>query len=986
MNPQYEVASAVRRALLISAVSAAGFTAPVMAQDAEEAADSLDTVVVTGSRIRQPNLTTTSPVTQVTAEDIATQGVTRIEDLINQLPQAFAAQNATVANGSTGTATIDLRDLGSARTLVLVDGRRMPYGGVTNSAADLNQIPGPLVERVEVLTGGASAVYGSDAVAGVVNFIMKKDFEGVEVGASYSFYQHNNDFGGPGAVKLRDVIAGRAVTNPAQFALPDSNVTDGYGQEAYAIMGVSTGDGRGNLTAYATFLDHEEILQRDRDFSACSLAGGTPTVSFGCGGSGTADPGTFTDFATFNFTVDRAGAGNTFRNFNAGLDQYNFGPVNHFLRPDRRYSLGVMGHYELSEKADVYTQLMFTDYRSVAQIAPGGAFFDTSTVNCDNPLLSAQQLAGIGCSAALIAAGDSVPLFIGRRNTEGGGRQQDFHNVSFRGVVGVRGDISSNWNYDASAQFSRLTADQQTLNYFVIERIARAIDVVTNPATGQPICRSALNGSDPGCVPYNIFQIGGVTQEALDYLQAPGIQSGVIDQEVFQASISGDLTDAGIKLPTANDGAKVVFGVEYRRDKLENDTDSLLSTASLSGTGGATIGITGSTKVTDLFMEAQMPLVQDKAFAKHLGVELAYRYSDYDAVSTDTYKLAADWAPVEDVRFRASYQRAVRAANIVELFTAQGFNLFDPTIGDPCGLQDRDARATAAECIATGVPAAGVGTAALDSPAGQFQFLQGGNPDLNPEESDTVTFGVVITPQFAPGLSVTIDYFDIKVDGLISTFGAENTLAACYFEDDAAACGRINRNALGQLWLGSGNVVDLNINIGSLETSGVDLTFNYTGVEIGKFGSLSFSLTGTYLNEIITNPGPGIDPYDCVGAFAGECGTPAFEWRHLARVGWKTPWEGVDMSLAWRYFGKAEQFGVTNLAKIDRSFGAENYFDLFGSWTINEKASVRLGVNNILDNDPQINNLVGTTGNGNTYPQTYDALGRYIFAGVKYNF
>jgi len=359
MSTSNSIRHAVRYALLTSA--AAGAAVPAYAAD-----QTIQEVVVTGSRIAQPNLETTSPVTQVTAEDVITQGVTKVEDLINQLPQAFAAQNATVSNGSTGTATVNLRGLGSNRTLVLIDGRRMPYGGVTNSAADLNQIPTAMVERVEVLTGGASAVYGSDAVAGVVNFIMKKDFEGIQFDGQYSLYQHNNDFGGPGAVKLRDVIAGRAATNPAQFALPDDNVTDGNGVQGTLIMGVSTEDGRGNITAYASYQDNHEVLQRDRDFSACSLDV-NPTVSFACGGSSTAFPGRFTDFGSnsnasngpdgkpgggddvpdtnplpgFNSSLD----GQTFRAFNAGTDQYNFGPVNHYLRPDSRYSLGAMGHY-----------------------------------------------------------------------------------------------------------------------------------------------------------------------------------------------------------------------------------------------------------------------------------------------------------------------------------------------------------------------------------------------------------------------------------------------------------------------------------------------------------------------------------------------------------------------------------------------------------------------------------------------------------------
>lgn len=989
--------NSVRRAVHLALFSGAAAAAAVTTVPAFAADSTIQEVVVTGSRIAQPNLQTTSPVTQVTAEDVAVQGVTRIEDLVNQLPQAFAAQNATVANGATGTATVNLRGLGSQRTLVLIDGRRMPYGGVDNSAADLNQIPTAMVERVEVLTGGASAVYGSDAVAGVVNFIMKKDFEGIQIDAQYNLYQHNNDFGGPGAVGLRDVIAGRSATNPSQFQLPDDNVTDGNGVQSTIMMGVGTDDGRGNITAYASYQDNKEILQRDRDFSACSL-GANPTTSFTCGGSSTAYPGRFTDFATFNYTINSAGAGNEFRNFSNALDQYNFGPVNHYLRPDTRYSLGAMGHYELAEFADVYTQLMFTDVRSIAQIAPGGAFFDTSTINCDNPMMSAQQSAGIGCTPAMIAAGDTTALYIGRRNTEGGGRQQDFHNTSFRGLVGSRGAIAEGWDYDASVQFSRTTADQRTLNYFSIQRLERAIDVVN--LNGVATCRSALPStdprfggvSDPGCMPYNVFAIGGVTNEALNYLQAPGLQQGVIDQNVAVGVITGDLGTIGGKLPWASDSIKVAFGVENRRDKLTNTTDDLLTTAGLSGTGGPTIGIEGSTNVNDLFTEVNIPLVQDKPFAEQLGVDLAYRYSDYNSgISTDTYKFGADWAPVEDIRFRASFQRAVRAPNIIELFTTQGFNLFDLD-GDPCGeALAGETEASFAECVATGVPAANVGSATLDSPAGQYSFNQGGNKDLKPEESDTVSFGVVLTPRFAPGLSVSIDYFDIEITDLISTFGAENTLTACYEFNDAAACGRIHRNpANGALWIGSGNVDNLNTNIGGLQTSGVDLNLNYAGIDMGSWGSLSVNLTATYLLEIITDPGAaGFPEFDCAGLFAGACVSSLTtavnpELRTRTRFGWATPWN-VDLALTHRYISSVDQEGAA-ANRIDRTLDAEHYVDLFGSWAVTDMAQVRLGINNVLDNDPSINASVGTTGNGNTYPQVYDALGRYIFAGATVKF
>ncbi len=992
MERKNQVASAVRRALVMGALTAAG-VAPALAQE------NIGEIVVTGSRIKSANLESTTPVTQVTAADVVTQGVTRVEDLVNQLPQAFAAQNVTIANGSTGTATLNLRGLGSPRTMVLIDGRRMPYGGVQSAAAapDINQIPTQMIERVDVLTGGASAVYGSDAVAGVVNFIMKKDFEGVQVTSQYNFYWHENDFGGPGQTKLRDVIEGRAANNPSQYALPDDSVTDGEGKELSLMVGVNSGDGRGNITAYATVFDGDAVLQGDRDYSACTLAA-NPTTSFACGGSATNSSGTFTDFSNYALTADTVDA---MRNTDSlsntqSNDLYNYGPLNHYQRPERRYSIGALGHYEFGEHADVYTQLMFNDYESIAQIAPGGDFGDTTTINCDNPLFPQANLATIGCGPAEIAAGTSVPMYILRRNVEGGGRQQSFANSSFRVVAGVRGAINEAWGYDASAQYSTTTADAATRNYFVIQRLQRALDVID--VGGVPTCRSVVDGSDPNCVPWNPFVPNGIDQAQLNYLQATGIQAGRISQEIYNGVITGDLGVYGVKSPLASDGIQVVFGAEYRRDALRNDVDALQEQNQLSGAGGAVIGIEGATKVNDLFMEARVPIVQDQAFAESLSFDTAYRYSDYGDATTDTYKFGLEWAPVADVRLRASYQRAVRAANVIELFTAQGFNLFD-AVGDPCGAASRDPEASDAECIATGVPAQNVGQGLLDSPAGQYQFTQGGNQNLRPETSDTYSYGVVFQPRWVPGLAVTVDYFDIKIEDTITTFGAPNTWTACYTNNDPAACARIQRNPNGQLWIGQGNVLDTNINIGSLSTTGYDINIGYTGLEMGRFGSLAFNLTGTYAVDLITQPAPGIDldpspnrfsdSYDCVGYYSSVCGVPSPQWRHRFRTSWQTPWD-VDLSLTWRHYG-----GTTGLTgpnnelptnRIDRVLSAEDYFDLAANWAITDKASLALGINNVLDDNPSLSASVGTVGNGNTYPQTYDALGRYVFLRATVEF
>ena len=983
---------------MIAGASALAFAAPAMAQDATapDPAAQLEEIVVTGSRIPQANLVTTSPVTQVTGEDIDIAGVTRVEDLVNQLPQAFAAQNSTVSNGASGTATVSLRNLGSSRTLVLIDGRRMGYGSPNDDAADLNQIPEQLVERVEVLTGGASAVYGSDAVAGVVNFIMKNNFEGLQIDAQYGFYQHHNDYDGVG--NLRNVIAGRAATNPAQFRLPDDDVVDGESRSINLTMGVSSPDGRGNLMAYAGYRNNNPVIGADRDYSSCAL-GGEAGGSFTCGGSSTAFPGRFISLENdADLTVaGAAGAGNgTFEPFSAATGQYNFGPLNYYQRPDERYTLGAFGRYQINDKAEAFAQLMFSDYQSVAQIAPSGAFLGPIiTLNCDNPLLSAQQQTAIGCAGP----GDTVDTLIGRRNAEGGGRQDSINYTSYRGVVGVRGEITEGWNYDVAAQYSRVRLARTYLNDFSNTRLGRALDVVD--VGGVPTCQSVVDGTDATCVPYDIFSPGGVTQEALDYLQIPLIQTGETTQQVITAAVTGD---TGWAFSTAERNVQVAFGAEYRRDALASTTDNAFATGDGAGQGGPTIGFEGATDVSEVFGEIQIPLADNQSWAYSASIDAAYRRSEYQSFGADTYKVGLDYAPVEDIRFRASYSRAVRAPNVIELFTAQGFNLFDMDF-DPCSAAGRaanNAGPVPAACIGTNpwqVTAAESNGNLLDSPAGQYNFLQGGNPDLEPESADTYTLGFVLTPSFLPGFNLSVDYYSIEVENLIGAIGALNTLDACYTANNATACSLIVRDGpTGALWLNDGNVIDTNVNIGGLSTSGIDFNANYNmdleDFGVVGYGGLQFSFVGTLLQELETDTGLGFDNsvYDCTGFYANQCGVPNPEWRHRARVTWATPWD-LNISGTWRYYGEAEiavlgpDGSLNNSApRLDKVLDDQNYFDLAGTWQVMDTVTLRAGVNNVFDSDPPLSYSVGTTGNNNTYPQLYDSLGRYFFFGVTANF
>ena len=437
------------------------------------------------------------------------------------------------------------------------------------------------------------------------------------------------------------------------------------------------------------------------------------------------------------------------RPFDFANDLYNFGPLNHYQRPERRYNLGAMGHYEFGEHADVYTQLMFNDYESIAQIAPGGAFGETSARSTAAiRLIPANILGTLGCDAAAIAANDCgavpdpAPQHRGRRSPAVV-REPD---IPHRGRVSVARSTRPGAT-TCRHSTRRVPARQSTLNYFQIDRVAKALNVLD--VGGVPTCDVGDRPERTRTACPGIRSSSAASrQEQLAYLQVKGVQVGRINQEIYNGMITGDLGVYGIKSPLASDGIQLVFGAEYRRDTLDHKVDALQEAGRSSPAPAARRSASiGSTKVKELFMEARVPIAQDQAFAESLSFDTAYRYSDYgDGIQTDTYKFGLEWAPIADVRLRGSYQRAVRAANIVELFTAQGFNLFDAP-GDPCGLAAdtptrrptrRSTRHSMRQAYAgTACPSAS-GSSLLDSPAGQYSFLQGGNLDLTPEESDTI--------------------------------------------------------------------------------------------------------------------------------------------------------------------------------------------------------------------------------------------------------
>jgi outer membrane receptor protein involved in Fe transport len=960
---------AVSAALGITSFSAL----PAFAQSDPADAQALEEVVVTGSRIQKTNLVSSSPVTQVDAEELQFQGTVRVEDMMRNLPQVYSDQNTSQSNGATGTATINLRNLGPERTLVLINGRRLPIGTPIQGGegADINQIPGALIKSVEVLTGGASATYGSDAVAGVVNFLMIDDFQGVKLDYQFSQYNHDNDNG-----KWQRIVESNG------FPAADGSETDGDTSDISFIIGGNIEGGRGNVTAYATYRDIDPVLQADRDYSSCALSNDTTT----CFGSATLPSGTFSDFGVlgpngFDYTVQ----GDQFVPRNNLT--YNYGPLNYYQRPDERYTLGAFAHYDVNEHVEAYTELMFMDDRSVSQIAPSGAFFITNTLSCGNAFLSDQQFDAI-CGQFGLTEADSQSVYLGRRNVEGGNRQQDLRHDSFRGVFGLRGDINDTWRYDMYYQYSEVTMQNTYLNDLSITNIGRALDAVDD-GNGNIVCQSVVDGSDPNCVPWNVFQEGGVTQAAINYLTLPLFARGTTDQTVASAYVAGSLGDYGIQSPWAETGIELVVGTEYREENLDFNPDRGNISGDGAGQGGATGPVSGGYDVTEVFFEVSIPVIEGMAFAEEVTLDGGYRYSDYDYnEETDTYGVRLGWAFNQQIKARGSFQRAIRGPNVQELFLPQGLNLFDMA-EDPCGGPVTNGVTNSGrsleECARSGVTAAQFGNIA-NSPAGQYNFLQGGSQDLSPEEADTWSAGIVFTPDFIEGLTLTVDYYDIDIEDGINNLSPEFILNEC-LDGNESQCGLVRRGNSGDLWIGSnvqnsGQVVALNDNLAIEEVTGYDVIADYV-MDIGEWGSLNFNNNLAYIDTWDQQELKGAPAVDCAGNWGASCGYPVPDFQNNLRVTWTTPWD-LTASLQWRYISEIEDLNVDQVDLDD-----VDYFDLSAIWDVTDFATIRAGINNLTDEEPPIaGSAAGSSinGNGNTFPGMYDALGRYWFIGASVGF
>lgn len=992
----------------VAAAVAATLPTLVVAQD-EEA--NLEEVLVTGSRLTKSNVTSSVPLVQIGAEEINSRGVARIEDMVNILPNVFVSQTAEVANGATGTSTLNLRGLGSSRTLVLIDGKRLPFGSPFSSSANVDMVPARMVERVDVVTAGASAVYGSDAVAGVVNFITKKDFEGFEFDYQYGTNYNANDNG-----YMQEKLA------DADFFDPGSTTT-GAASLMSVMMGVNSDDGRGNITLFGSYEDMQSMIGKDRDTGACTLFGSADPF---CGGS--------SNFRRYNGTIGNGVAGTVFQELDGTIVPidfsrsdvfYNYGAVNHYQRPVERWNLGASGHYEITDNVEAYFDTTYMNNKTEAQIAESASFNRPFETNCDNPLLTGGagpngdgimlgSITGtfdangdfVSCLDYMAAGNDPIDVqFINsHRNIEGGPRVSTYENSSWRAIFGFRGDINDDFSFDIFGQFSATEGTRISQNDLNYNRVQQALFIVDD-GNGNPVCRD----SSGGCVPWNIFERNAdgttaVTDEAAAFIAGVGIVTGETEQTVFGGTIEGDFTNMGIQSPMADAGLSGLVGFEMREDKLgrlADDISKISGGRGLTGTGGATLPIAGTIEVEEIFMEMSMPLITGKPMIQELGLTAGYRYSDYttngngvsNSFDADTYFAGISWAPNDEVRFRFNQAVAIRAPNVFDLYVGINTGLVElsPVNGDGDQCSGPTPVATQAQCANTGLSAAQYGS--VDpSAAGQFNLITGGNPNLVAEEGETTTFGVVITPSMIENLSVSIDYFDIEVTDAIGSVPAQTSYDRCLTTGDPAFCANVTRDTAGTLHLlneapdgGLSGLSQQNVNVSTFATEGVDVNVTYM-LDLSDMGSINFDYAATFLDTNYSVAIPGDDKVECAGAYAGPCGLPAPEYNHRFLATWMTPYD-VNVSATWRHIGETDLYGLDDpQGYLEDSMEERNYLDVAATYDYSENVQIRVGANNILGDDAPVTTAAGTgTGNNNTYPGLFD-VSTYLFAGVTVKF
>ncbi len=994
---------------------------------ADEAADEGKEIVVTGSLIQNPNLIQANPVNVTTADAIELKQSNLAEEVLREIPGVVANIGSSVNNGNGGSAYVDLRGLGANRNIVLLDGNRIvPAASLSASssgAVDLNNIPLALISRVDSLTGAAVTTYGADAISGVVNFITKKDFAGVDLSVSDQITQKG----------------------------------DGNFLRADLTVGANFDDGRGNAVLSLGYQKSDPIYQGDRDFSVFGIDSYTGTL----GGSGTTVParvtgtrpifggvvntnptvansacaiGGATTCGTRQVVPATGNAANTYFFF-------NFNPYNIFQTPFKRYNIFAQASYEVSDAVEIYTRGMFSKNNVKTIIAPSGSFGGSVTMNLNNPYLTMalrNQFCGFNtstvasglytprfspavCAAAATATGPADPNYrtvtfnLSRRAVEVGPRISDFTSTTFDYRLGARGAISSSVDWDLSGSYGEAEKIQSIQNYTLQSRWRQAL-LADNTTT----CTTNTSG----CVPVNPFgAAGSISAGGAAFLTANSTTSIRTSLAQVRGVLSGDL---GVSSPGASEPIGFALGSEYRKYKAKQAADLLAKTpGELGGAGGAAPDINGGYDVYEVYGEFIAPLIADKPMFQSLTLEGGARYSKYSVQgggknSTFTYKFGLSWEPVEDVKLRGNYSRAVRAPNIAELFTPFVVGLTTLRV-DPCaGAAPTTNANLRAICLAQGAPVGTIGGIANPT-AAQANVFSGGTTLLNPEKATTWTVGAVFQPSFIPRFSLSVDYYNIKVKDVIGTALPGDYIDACFKGITAASasnidCTVIRRNPVtggldGDPATTRGLFAPITNN-GRLATDGVDVIANYQrDLGFAKMAS-NFVFNYTHSSKFQSLPNaanPSLNR-ECVGFYSGNCSftgslQPKFQWS------WRNTFtvDKIDISVLWRHINGLKQepddivqAGVAYTGVYPVGFGyregqpldfgkisSADYFDLTLRFNVSDNITFTGTVQNLLNRQPPvIGSSIGSTAfnSGNTYPSTYDALGRRFAASVRLKF
>ena len=932
------------------------------AQDAPQGADAVgegDTIIVTGSRIARPDLTSSSPLNVVGASDIALKGGSaNIENVLNDLPQVTATSTSASNNPGGGVATVNLRGLGSQRTLVLVDGRRyMSYD--VSQIVDLNTIPAALIERVDVVTGGQSAVYGSDAIAGAVNFILKKNFSGVEINSSYD------------------------LTSRGDGAVWDVN----------GVIGGNFDDDRGNATVFMGYTKRNSVFAGKRGFARDALVddgnggfvlGGSPSVPQGrvnVPGLGAAT-GLGCDIQDF--------AGNVNTCYDGAADAYNYAPVNYLQVPQQRFVLAAQARYEINEHFEPYLETQFVNNRVSAQLAAtpigngtpyGDGVIGQIPLYVDSPYFTPAFQDAL---RTLDTDGNGyVNANFNYRTVQLGARSNFDDRNAYRFVAGMKGEIGAGWNYDGYYMYSRTKNTQRQAGNIAIDRFLNATNNVL--LNGELVCASA-SARDAGCVPANIFGFNNLSPEAIDYLGITATNVETYSTQVASFAVTNpSLFDLGAG------GVGVALGAEYRKEAGSVDPDTYLASGNVAGfnPGQAT---SGSYNVTEFFGETRVPLLRDNIVSR-FEISGAARYSKYSNAPGNvfTWSAGAELEPVRGITLRGQYQKAVRGPSVNELFLGStvSFNGNADQCGTSAALSGQLNAICVAQFNAAGAPLSNIGNAAIQDPnnVNPLTFI-GGNADLREETAKTYTLGVVIAPPSLSGFSATVDYYNIKIDNYITAgVGTDAIGTLCFTRFNQDYCDTIARNSIGEI----DTFTDGYVNSGGLKTSGVDVTANYRiglGPVLGADDArLTLAFDGTRLITNNFTPVVGLDlTYKCAGAFGANCGVPTPKWRSTLRSTFET--EKFELSLLWRYVGSANDDDPDTLYASER-FKSVNYFDLSAAVHVNDNFTLRGGVVNMFDKKPPLAASTQNGGNGeqtNTFPTLYDVLGSRFFMSATMKF